>query len=188
MPLKPLEPPEAVRKAAAAQVHQLATPRGIFPALREVVREDLALVAPHRMYTLGVDGVVGDGLKDAKSSGWRFLVADHDRVVASAELGAEGEDPALNSGPYVGSTATAIDDLDRLPELSEGDYELRILKVPALYVVAAWLVGDRPVVVPLDPAPAFLEAGRAYSEAEFLAALQDPANKVLALESGPLGA
>jgi hypothetical protein len=189
MPLRPLEPPEAVRTAAAAQVHQLATPRGIFPALRDVVRENLALVAPHRMYTLGADAIVSDGLSAAVPAGWRFLVADGDRVVASAELaGDAGEAPSLNGGPYVASTATAIDELERLPLLVQGDYEFRMLKVPALYVVAAWLVGDNDALVPLAPAPSFLAAGRPYSEAEFIGALQGPAQEVVSRTDEKLGA
>jgi hypothetical protein len=188
MPLKPLEPPESVRTAAAAQVHQLATPHGIFAALREVVKEDLALVAPHRMYSLQLDSIPAKGLQAAKPSGWRFLIADRERVVASAELADDsGNAPLINSGPYVSSTAAAIDELERLPEIADGDYELRILKVPGLYVVAAWLVGERSVVVPLAPAPSFLEAGKPYSEAEFLAALAAPARKVLGLQAGPSG-
>jgi hypothetical protein len=189
MPLKPVEPPEAVRRAAAAQVHQLATPHGIFPALRDVVREELALVAPHQMYTLDADAVLSGGLGGAEPAGWRFLVTDRDRVVASAELAGEaGEAPLLNGGPYVASTAEAIDELERLPQIADGDYELRILKVPALYVVAAWLAGERPTLVPLAPAPSFLEAGRPYSEAEFMAALQGPARDVVAITDDQLGA
>ncbi len=103
MPLRPLEPPEAVRTAAAAQVHQLATPRGIFPALRDVVRENLALVAPHRMYTLGADAIVSDGLSAVVPAGWRFLVADGDRVVASAE--ASGMTPARRRPSTAGPTS-----------------------------------------------------------------------------------
>src|SRR5215813_13109914 len=39
MPLRVMQPPDAVQQAAADHVHQLATPRGVFPALRDVVRE-----------------------------------------------------------------------------------------------------------------------------------------------------
>jgi hypothetical protein len=127
-------------------------------------------------------------LEDAKPAGWRFLVADRDRVVASAELADDsGNAPSINSGPYVSATATAIDDLERLPEIADGDFELRILKVPGLYVVAAWLVGGRRVVVPLAPAPSFLEAGRSYSEEEFMKALAEPARKVLGQPPGASG-
>lgn len=179
MPLRVVEPPDAVRTAAAAHVHQLATPRGIFPALRDVVREDLALLAPHRTYNLGLDAIGEGGLQRATESGWRYLVADRDRILASAELaGQAGESPMLNGGPFVASTAEAIEAIEHLPQLADAEFEMRLLKVPALYVVAAWLVGERRLVVPLTPAPDFLEAGKAYSEEEFIAALDAPARQV----------
>jgi hypothetical protein len=154
-----------------------------------VVRENLALVAPHRMYTLPLDAVAEKGLGAATPAGWRFLVMDKDRVVASAELaGDSGENPLLNGGPYVGSTAAAIDDMERLPELAEAEFELRILKVPALYVVAAWLVGEGQLLVPLEPAPSFLEPGKPYSEGDFVAALAGPAQAILAQGDDALGA
>jgi len=187
MPLKVMEPPDAVQRAAAAHVHELATPRGVFPALRDVVREELALVAPHRIFTAGLDVLLERGLEAAAPAGWRYLVADRDRIVASAEVaGDSGEAPLLNGGPYVGSTAAAIGELERLPPVTAGDFELRLLKVPALYVVAAWLVGEQRLVVPLAPAPSFLEPGRPYTEEEFVAALREPARRVLAAE-GPSG-
>jgi hypothetical protein len=183
MPLTVAEPPDTVRQTAAAYVHQLATPRGVFPALRDIVREELTLVAPHRVYTLGLDAFMERGLEGAVFTGWRFLVADRDRVIASAELaGDSGESPLLNGGPYVTSTAAVIDELERLPEVTAGDFELRLLKVPALHVVAAWLAGDQQLAVPLAPSPGFLESGRPYSEPDFAEALRGPAQRVLAAE------
>jgi hypothetical protein len=188
MPLRVIEPPDAVRQAAADYVHQLATPHGVFPALREVVREELELVVPHRIYTGGLDAVLERGMDGAAFTGWRYLVADRGRIVASAELaGNTGEAPLLNGGPYVASTAAAIDDLEQLPEVRVSDFELRLLKVPALYVVAAWLVGEQRLVVPLAPTPSFVESGRPYSENQFVEALREPAQRVLASEGPSAG-
>ncbi len=187
MPLRVAEPPSAVLEAAAAHVHQLASPRGVFTALRDAVREQLSLVAPHRMFTLGLDAATGTGLAQAQPSGWRYLVADRGRVVASAELADDaGGSPLLNAGPFVSSTAAAIDALERIPEVAEGDFEMTLLKVPALYVVAAWLRGDRALIVPLEPVPSFLQAGRAYTEDEFVSALQEPAKRISTAD-GPSG-
>ena len=111
-------------------------------------------------------------------------MGDAERVLASVELaGDAGESPLLNGGPYVAATATAIDELERLPEVAAGDYELRLLKVPALHVAAAWLVGGHRLVVPLAPAPSFLEAGHRYTEEEFVAALREPAQRALASQA-----
>jgi hypothetical protein len=183
MPLRATEPPRTVSQQAAQYVHQVATPRGVFPALRDVVREELELVAPHQVYTAGLDALVERGLAGAAQTGWRYLVADRGHIVASVELaGDAGESPLLNGGPYVAATESAVNDLERRPEVVAADFELRFLKVPALHVAAAWLVGAQPLVTPLAPAPSFLEAGRSYTEEEFASALQEPARRALAAE------
>jgi hypothetical protein len=87
----------------------------------------------------------------------------------------------------VASTAASIDDAERLPEVADRDFEFRILKVPGLYVVAAWLAGDRDLLVPLEPAPSFLQAGRRYSDGDFLRALEHPAEQILATASDTSG-
>lgn len=187
MPLKVVEPPDPIRIAAAAHVHQLATPHGIFPALREVVRERLALVAPHRVYVLGLDAVLGEGLAAATSAGWRYLIADGDRIVASTEsTGESGKYQMLNGGPYVAATAGVIDDLEGIPDVMTGEWEFRLLKVPALYIVAAWLVDKQDLVVPLAPAPSYLEVGHVYRGNDFFAAIREPARAARTYQ-GPSG-
>jgi hypothetical protein len=184
MPLRVAEPPPEVRQAAAEYVHQVATPLGVFPALREVAQDELALVAPHRIYTADLDVLLERGLTGAVQAGWRYLVADRERIVASVELaGDAGESPLLNGGPYVAATAIAIDELERLPEVTAADFELRLLKVPGLHVVAAWLVGPQRLVRPLSPVPGFLEATRDYTEEQFADAVREPARRVLASDA-----
>jgi hypothetical protein len=187
MPLRSLEPPRAVRTAAAVHVDRLAA-LGIFAPLRGATREELALVAPHRVYTLALTAIAGRGLDEAQPAGWRFLIAHGERIVASAELDNDaGRAPSVNGGPYVSSTTAVIERLEGVPAIAEGDFELRLLKVPALYIAAAWLVdGDR-VVVPLDPAPSFLEAGSLYAQQEFVALLTAPAERVAELDDGTAG-
>ncbi len=184
MPLRVAEPPLTVRQTAAEYVHQMGTPQGVFPALSGVAQEELELVAPHRIYTAGLGDLLDRGLAGAAQTGWRYLVGDAERVVASVELaGDAGESPLINGGPYVAATAAAIDELERLPDVAAGDYELRLLKVPALHVAAAWLVGAQRLVVPLAPTPSFLEAGHRYTEEEFVVTLREPAQRALASEA-----
>jgi hypothetical protein len=176
-----------VRRTAAAQVSHLAS-HGAFPALRDAAAEDLALVAPHRTFVLPLEAVAAKGLAEAQPSGWRFLVAVKDRIVASAELCDDsGSAPIINAGPYVGSTAAAIDQLAALPALARDDFELRLLTVPALYVVAAWLAGRSHILTPLSPAPSFLEADRHYSDQELMASLRGPAERILSSEDSTSG-
>jgi hypothetical protein len=72
-----------------------------------------------------------------------------------------------------------------MAELEDGDYELRWLKVNALYLIAAWVVGPRQLVLPLEPAPHFMEARRLYSADAFQAAMHQP--DVQPFIAGPAG-
>ncbi|MGH3927490.1 MAG: triple tyrosine motif-containing protein, partial [Pseudonocardiaceae bacterium] len=58
--------------------------------------------------------------------------------------------------------------------LAAGDYEVRLLRIPALYFVALWLKDEKgrdDILIPLDPAPAPFEPGRSYRPDEVLAEL-----------------
>lgn len=67
------------------------------------------------------------------------------------------------------STAAALRAAETLGPVQEGTFELRLLRVPALYLVALWRhasAGDD-LFMPLDPAPAPFEARRAYTDSDF---------------------
>jgi hypothetical protein len=145
---------------------------------------DLALAAPHDVYTLGLDAIArGARLTDAEPVGRRFLVMDEDRAVAAAEVAdEEGSGFQANEGRFVRATAEAIRRAEADPELADGRYELRLLRIPALYLMALWLSdddgrGDR--VIPLEPAPQPLQAGESYVPEELLALLRGPARRRL---------
>jgi hypothetical protein len=195
MPLRVAEAPNRVLEEVRSTLNQFAK-RGRFrtPALARARADRLTLAVPHPVYTLSLQDLAdGRGLRDARLIAWRYLVEADRRPVASAEVivEAEGKPPRFsqfNEGPYVESTAAAIDELQGRPEVQDGSYELRALQIPALYVVALWLSdpsGERDLVRALDPAPDFLESERIYPEGEFLDALAAPARTQLAFDSSP---
>jgi hypothetical protein len=143
----------------------------------------VALSAPHDVYTLGLDQLAGGAaLGDARPVGRRFLVMDADDAIASAEVAPGGGGFQSNEGPFVVATAAAIRDAESDPELADGLYELRLLRIPAIYLVALWLKddhGDADVLIPLSPAPAALETGRRYRPAELLPELRGLASEQL---------
>ncbi len=147
---------------------------------------DLALAAPHDVYTLGLDAVArGAGLDEAQVVGRRFLVMDDDRPVAAAEVADDdGSGFQANEGRFVAATAAAIRRAEEDPELAEGRYELRLLRIPALYLMALWLSDDdggADRVVPLAPAPKPLRPGASYAPDELLGLLREPARHRLEL-------
>jgi hypothetical protein len=200
MPIRYGAPPEEAEQLASAGVEDVARTARMKTSggasLATTAPEQVSLVAPHEMRTIGLDALVdGRPLAEAPTVGWRYLVDAGAGAVASSEVASdEGGQPTsfalLNEGPYVRSTEASLREVSTLPEVESGDYEVRLLKIPALYVVALWLKdldGDDDLVVPLDPAPPYVEAGRTYREDEFLAALEAPARDRLGFDDSPQG-
>jgi hypothetical protein len=137
----------------------------------------LQAVEPLQVFTLGLDDLLAKkDLQAAKSTGWLFLVHDGNQTLASAEAvptgtGDEQVLSALNEGRAVGSTAEAIRTVRGLPEVSKDDFELRLLRVPALYVTALWLhktAGTGDLVVPLAPSPVDAQIGKAAPASQLI--------------------
>lgn len=146
----------------------------------------VSLAAPHDVYTLGLDRIVAGGsLDEAQPVGRRFLVMDDARAIAAAEVaGDDGSGFSSNEGRFVAATADAIRHAEQDPELADGRYELRLLRIPAIYLMALWLKDDDGgdgVVIPLEPAPPPLQAGRRYGPDELLRSLAGLAEQRLAM-------
>lgn len=185
MTLRTVEPsPEAIATIRSHLTDLAARPQFRHRLLAQAEPTGVALAVPHDVYTIGLDRLAeGVGIERAEVVGQRFLVLDDDRPVASAEL-ATGGGFESNEGPFVGATAEAIRAAESSPQLADGRYELRLLRIPGIYLVALWLRdedGDGDVVVPLAPAPAPLEAGRHYRPEEIQPLLQQLARERLAV-------
>ena len=196
MTLRVAEPTRESIEAVQHNLSELAG-RSAFRgrALGRINPLDVALAAPHDVYSLGLDQLAeGASIDSAHPVGRRFMVMDGERPVASAEVAGreDGSGFQANEGPFVAATARAIEQAEQDPELADGRFELRVLRIPALYLMALWLKdenGDDDVVIPLDPAPAPLESGRRYRPEEVLAELAPVAHERLsfddARDSGP---
>ncbi|MBB5824967.1 hypothetical protein [Micromonospora carbonacea] len=128
------------------------------PALGAAAPEDVQVSTPHQVFTMGLDDVeAGGGLDRARPGGWRFLLESGGEVIASAES-TETPDgsrpPSFNEGPYVRATATAVRAARALPQLATAGFELRLLRIPALYLMALWLHSpNTDLLIPLAPSP-----------------------------------
>jgi hypothetical protein len=126
-------------------------------------------------------------LGKAQPSGWRFLLEVDDDVVAAVETARAGDEHVLshvNHGPFVRGTVDALGAAEREVGDRSG-VELRLLHVPALYLVALWLhdageAGD--TLIPVAPAPAGFEANRPYPPDELLRTARERAASIPALE------
>jgi hypothetical protein len=154
--------------------------------------EKVTATLPQQVFRLDVDDLKSRrGLDAARSTGWRYLVEVGEKVVAAAQTkttkGGGHAFANLNEGPFVGGTLRALTAVDRLDDTAaggDGEPEVRLLQVPALYFVGLWLHGaGGDTIVPVAPAPFGLEAERAYPAEEVLARLGEEAARIP--EMGP---
>lgn len=183
MPLHLPDPPQDVPDKVKSKLHAFADGAKFSTrALRGARKDDLDLSTPHQIFTLGLDDIAsGAGLGRAQPVGWRYLVEDGGQLIASAEttLTPDGthEVSQFTEGPFVGETDKAVKAIRRLPQLEAAGFELRLLRIPALYVMALWLhapVTD--LLVPLAPSPIGKD-GKAMPATEFFADLASLASE-----------
>ncbi|MEO8306020.1 MAG: hypothetical protein ABI724_18065 [Betaproteobacteria bacterium] len=144
---------------------------------------------PHPVYVVTLDDLVAGKLLDAaKQTGWRYLLVQNDVAVGEAEVGARRaaargtkggaktaklEFLGLTHGPFTDATIDALNAAERMPKVAKADYEMRLLKVPAVYLAALWLHGeDTDIVIPMGDPPGGLKKNRAYTEAGVIRALR----------------
>lgn len=210
MPLKIDQPPPAAYIVLADAVSRMGALGGA--AARSVnVADPSRLIAsvPHKVYVLDADDIAnGRNLDSARLVSWRFLILDGQTPVAAIELScdAQGQNPkfaSINSGPFVAATRDAVLGAESLPKVINGDYELRALRAPSVFVMALWLKdlqGADDLVLPMGPvnqavAPAAQIAstlGRPSAAAplpqsptDFIDALKPSANAARSFDSTP---
>lgn len=159
--------------------------------------DSLDLAAPHPVYFLALSDLRdGKGMEAARATGWRWLVIQNAEVVGSASVvpevsldaenrsGAEYAFADFSEGPFPASMNEALLALEGNAALAESDYEVRLLEIPGLYVVALWLArlkgaAGQDYIMPLTPAPEpfraqALEARDVFEHLAKLAASEKP--------------
>jgi len=184
MPLNLPAPPAGVPDQVMSKLHTFADGRHFTtPALRNARKDQLALSTPHQVFTMGLDDVTSGGALDkARPAGWRFLINEGGRPIASAETmqNPDGTHEVTNTaeGPFVAATDSAVTAARDLPHLAADGYELRLLRIPALYIEALWLHATAAdLLVPLAPS-SIGKAGQPMPPAEFFADLSALASQV----------
>jgi len=183
MPLNLPDAPSGVPDQVMSKLHAFAD-GGKFttPALRAARKERLALSTPHQVFTMGRDDITsGGGLDRARPVGWRFLVQEGGQPIASAEttLAPDGthEVSHTTEGQFVAATDNAVKAIRNLPQLEAAGFELRLLRIPALYMMALWLHAPATdLLVPMAPSPIAKE-GKPMEPAEFFADLSELATQ-----------
>jgi hypothetical protein len=157
------------------------------PSLRDMANAPLA----QPVYTLGLRQIAGgDELGAASPTSWRFVArGESGQFVAaevSARLGVAPKMTGLWRGRQIENVVRAVEDVTALEELRAADYELRVLRIPALRTEAIWLkapddANDR--MVPFLTLARELESMKPYSAGDFLTIARRMAAKQLELEA-----
>ena len=124
-------------------------------------------------------------LAAAHLTGWQYVLlagpkADLVDGVVEVSLVADGETPPLSVDTrYQRAYAEAINSTIALAETVPGDYGLRMLRVPSVYLVAVWLHGGPAgdLLFPVPPAPSMLRAHPMFTVAALTEALRPLALK-----------
>jgi hypothetical protein len=187
----PITFPKAPRGADARLVdHLTELARESRPPMADMRMEELSHSEAHPVYFVPLDALTeGRLLKAARQTSWRYLLVKGSEAVAEAELsagsrGAKGAKPrslaflSLTRGPFASATVDALHAAERLPQVARADYELRLLNVPAVYLVALWLHGAKDdILIPMGDPPAGLKRNEPYGEAAVIAALRETAKQ-----------
>jgi hypothetical protein len=189
-------PPDASVRALAAAMPRLTAPS--LARLRQlpVERRTLArlptesaavAMAPpaispayaHPVYVLLLpDILAGRGLAAARLVSWRYLLMEGARSVASAEVNTDENHShhsfaTMHPGEANQATLQAIAQMQDSPTAAAGDFELRLLRIPALTTVALWLYSptENGALIAIPPANPHFAQSQLYSQAEWETAM-----------------
>ena len=164
--------------------------RGKGPLGQMAIAANPSAMKPHPIYEIGLDDLAaGKEIASARPVAWRYLLIAGNQVHQAAEiipdpLSGGSRFGALTTG-YVAGEEEALKLADKLPEISQGAYEIRSLRVPALYVMALWLKdlhGDKDRFIVMPPAFPPVQALQPYSTSDLFALLHKAAAKKAPLE------
>ncbi len=195
MPIRtPAAPAESLESLRAGLELVLDAPVEDVVLRMAAAPHDKAPGLQHAVYSVGLDDLAsGDGLSRAKLVAWRYLLGEGDNITQAAEVFYDEKNEtheflALNEGPFVQPTATALQAAEQAERVQRGSYELRVLRIPALYVVALWLKddsGEDDLFVPMEPTHHALVPGQTYSREELDAILSVAAKERLGFDDSP---
>jgi len=185
MPLQFPAAPAGAFEALKKGLHSLSDARRTTPSGAEVLALPTAPQAmkPIPVHLLGLDRLTaGEGPDAAALTSWRYFLVADGQVSQAATVVGDGTSgyrfTALTTGFIAGVEAA----LSRAATVTGGEaYELRLLNVPALNLMALWLKslgGGEDRFLVLEPAPSFVDAGRTYSAGELLPLLRQRTDRL----------
>jgi hypothetical protein len=193
MPLNFKKEPAEVKEAVESGLSRMTKKQAFStPNLkRAVIAGVIAPVTQQAIpvYNMGLSELAeGKNFNTARQNAWRYVVKQSNEVVASADVavGPDGKQTLaqVNEGPLVAGTIEAIKVANAQETIKNGQYEARLLIIPALYVAALWLfdtAGKLDYLIPVKPIPPFLE-NKLYTTDDFKTILEKVTKEKIAAQ------
>jgi hypothetical protein len=201
------QPPEASMNALNAVLPRIATRTSVATnapnlglavgaALRRGQEGAPPVPAPISapVHVLGLDQLAkGEDVKKSPVKLWTHLLHGEGgpAPIAEADLDASNHGfAALTEGDPITALGKRIRALEAEGKSSDKDYDLAMIRVPALSLTAVWMKGRGgapDVIIPNESPQSPLTAGKRYTVAEFNAALRPIAQALLAQDNDDLG-
>jgi hypothetical protein len=154
--------------------------------------ENLEAAAPHAVYFLGLDQLTaGAGQEATVQTGWRYLLVQEGETIGAVEIAGNLNENPVIAGVSDDGTAnafgTAIRAAEEHEEVEAGDYEARLLRVPAVYAELLWLhdrSGNTDLISPVLAVHG-LEINALYPFEDALSILRQDSERVARFDSTP---
>ena len=176
--------------SASPDVAALAKPRLLY-SLRKQLQEgpnsSITISHPQPLYTATTDDVLEHTITNAElPDAWQLLVLRADEPLATLEMRIERDSDGEESyhyagvfiGPYTRSIYMALNRAEIIASETSLSYELRVLRIPTVYLYAVWLHAENSnLIIPCAPAPGPLEPNHEMEPDAVCDALRDLADK-----------
>jgi hypothetical protein len=197
MPVTFAQPPQQVAEVTQNKLQEMALGQHFRIApLATAQASQIQISSGHAVYNIGLDDLLSNKpLSALPLTAWRFIVRSGATEAAAAETFTDPQKgtadfASVNSGPFVSGTITALQTIATDPAFAQGDWEGRMIRVPALYVMAIWAHDKKTgndIIRVTAPAPPYLDTAKNYTWDEFKAAVAGPARERLATDDSPKG-
>jgi hypothetical protein len=197
MPVIFAEPPRQVIEITRHQLQDMAQQKHFTVApLAAAEPSKIELTSGHAVYNIGLSDLLTDKpITAAPFTAWRFIVNAGTPDSAAAETLQDPEQgipifASVNAGPFVTGTIAALKALATDSAFAKGNWEGRMIRIPALYIMAIWAHEKKTnadLIRVTAPVPPYLDANKTYTWPEFKAALQQPAKQKLANDDDTKG-
>jgi hypothetical protein len=195
MPVTFAQPPQQVAEVTRNKLQDMARQQHFrIASLAAAQPDQIEIASGHPVYNIGLQDLLSNKpLSSLPLTAWRFIVRSGATDAAAAETLTDPQQStasfaSVNSGPFVSGTIAALQSLSTDPAFAKGDWEGRMIRIPALFIMAIWAhekASGEDIIRVSAPAPEYLDPRKSYTWDQFKAAVEGPAKQKLAFDDSP---